>query len=299
MKITTVGTRGVVFTYDDFSTETTDCPTNVYVINGDKHIFVCDTYLGPEAMEAVILHIKQNFKKKPIVIFNSHYDFDHHWGNCAFDSKMILAHRLCRDLIEENGEADLETQKKWLKGDVKIILPDTTFEEEYNFEDEDVYFFHSPGHTEDSSSCYDKRDKILFVGDNIEKPIPYIRSDLEGVRRYIDTLKKYQSYEYDILIPGHGPISDNTLLETNLSYLDKFPELKDPVNVDLNGRQYYLIHLQNLSTLAKEYIKLNQKSEGIKYYQKLIALEKDTKILSEENRKYFNAKINELKNNKM
>jgi flavorubredoxin len=81
MEITTIGSRGVVFTFDDLSTDEYDSPTNVYVINGKEHIFICDTFLGSDSMKGVTDYIEKNFDEKPIIIFNSHYDYDHHWGN--------------------------------------------------------------------------------------------------------------------------------------------------------------------------------------------------------------------------
>ena len=45
MKVTEVGKRGVVFTFDDLSTEEMDAPTNVYVIIGEKYIFICDNFI--------------------------------------------------------------------------------------------------------------------------------------------------------------------------------------------------------------------------------------------------------------
>ncbi|MHA1211450.1 MAG: MBL fold metallo-hydrolase [Candidatus Heimdallarchaeota archaeon] len=295
MRTTKVGSRGVVFTFDDLTTEDAECPTNVYVINGNKHVFICDTFLGPDSMSGVKDYIEKHFGGKPIVIFNSHYDYDHHWGNCAFVSDMILSHSLCKTMIEKHGLDDLEKQKKWLRGEVKIVLPTTVFEEKYDFEDEGVHFFHTPGHTEDSASCYDCVDEILFVGDNIEEPIPYIRTGLEGIKIYIETVKNYLSYSFKTLIPGHGPITDRSLLDSNLSYLEHFPELKDPINLKVFVRNFYHIHLHNLTTLADEYLKSENKEEAIQLYNKFIAVAIETKAESDEVIERIKTKVKEIK----
>ncbi|NHJ47735.1 MAG: MBL fold metallo-hydrolase [Asgard group archaeon] len=295
MDISKVGSRGVVFTFYDLSTENYYCPTNVYVINGEEHIFVCDTFLGTDSMKGVIEYIESNFKRKPIVVFNSHYDYDHHWGNCAFQAEMILGHNKCKAKIDEQGQKDLEEYKKYIRGEVILTPPDKLFEKEIKFEVDQVKFFHSPGHTEDSSSCIDLKDMILFVADNVEDPVPYIRSNLDGIKQYVKTLKDYLKLDWDTLIPGHGTITDKTLLLSNLEYLEAFPKLAKPFDLDEYGPQYYHIHLHNLSTLASIYEKEGQKDKAIRYYQDLLDLAIEHNILKVEPLDKIKDKIDSLK----
>ncbi|NHJ38930.1 MAG: MBL fold metallo-hydrolase [Asgard group archaeon] len=295
MEITKIGSRGTVFTFDDLSTESYNCPTNVYVINGEKHIFICDTFLGPNSMKGVNDYIKKYYKDKTLIIFNSHYDYDHHWGNCAFKAEKIIAHKLCKARIKQEGKEDLENYKDYIRGNVVITLPDTVFEDGIDFPDEEVRFFHSPGHTEDSSSCIDMKDKILFAADNIEDPIPYIRSNLDGIRLYTDTLKKYLEMDWSILIPGHGSITNKTLLLQNLTYLESFPNLTESVNVEKYGNYYYRVHLQNLSTFANILQDERNIGEALKYYQKIITLGEKYKLLKKETIDKIKQKILDLK----
>jgi cyclase len=297
MKITEVGKRGVVFTFDDLSTEEMDAPTNVYVIIGEKYVFICDTFLGPGSMKGVKEYLKK-YSDKTIIIFNSHYDWDHHWGNCAFPNARIYAHHLTRDKIIAEGEKGLEDYKKFQRGKIIITPPNTVFYNALSFIDEKVDIFHSPGHTEDSSSCFDLESNILFVGDNVEDPIPYIRSDLDGVTEYVETLELYNMLEFDKLIPGHGPISNKKLLQQNLEYLKHFPELEGPVDLKKFGKPYYHIHLHNLSTLASERLKKEQYDDSIKYYQLAIDLGKKYELIKPESIKRVKEKIEEIKKEK-
>ncbi len=294
MKITEVGKRGVVFTFDDLSTEEYDSPTNVYVIIGEKHIFICDTFLGPGSMTGVKEYLKK-YSDKTIIIFNSHYDWDHHWGNCAFPGARIYAHHLTRDKILEEGEKGLETYNKIQRGEITITPQNTVFYNAMSFIDEKVDIFHSPGHTEDSSSCFDLESNVLFVGDNVEDPIPYIRSDLEGVAEYVETLELYYMLEFEKLIPGHGPIADKKLLKQNLDYLKHFPELEEPIDVKKLGKPFYHIHLHNLSTLGEELIKKEQYEDAIKYLQQVLELGKKFELMKADNIKKVKGKIEEIK----
>lgn len=57
---------------------------------------------------------------------------------------------------------------------IRITLPNSTFTEKFMFEEEWVEFFYTPGDSEDLSSCYDYKERILFVENNIGDPIMYI-----------------------------------------------------------------------------------------------------------------------------
>ncbi|MHA1124070.1 MAG: MBL fold metallo-hydrolase [Candidatus Heimdallarchaeota archaeon] len=293
MKIQKLSERGIVFTFMDLSSPDYYCPTNIYAINGDKHIFLCDTYLGPEIMEKVVAHLEKEFGKKPFVIFNSHKHWDHHWGNCYFDDAVILSHKLTVGLIEKDGEEELKLNAKYLKGKVVIKLPNKTFEKECTeYSKEKVTFFHSPGHTEDSSSCYDSESKVLFVSDNVEVPIPYITSSDLSV--YIATLKNYLEYPAEFIIPGHGDVSDKNLIEANLHYLESFPEINDDIYAKENERSFHLVHMTNLSTVAKEYYDKADYTNARKFYKIILSLNNEMTILREESQKILGTRLKEI-----
>jgi len=282
MKIEHVGKRGIVFTFDDLSTPEYDCPTNVYVINADKSFYICDTFLGPASMKGVKSYLKESFSEKPFIIFNSHSHWDHHWGNCAFPNSKIIAHELCLEKIQQNAEEELERNKNFLRGKVVIIPPNLLFKNNLNFEEDGVKLFHTPGHTEDSSSCYDVQDNILFAADNIEEPIPYLNSTLEGIQTYINSIKKYLELKVNVVIPGHGKISDNSLIEKNLEYLENFPELIEPVDLEKNGKPFYLVHISNLSKVASLMEKVENNLEAKNLYQKTLEIAKEINYENKE-----------------
>jgi cyclase len=218
MNVKRIGTRGIVFTFFELN----GYPTNVFVINGSTHFFVCDTFLGPDSMAEMKAHLMTQYTEKPFVIFNSHYHWDHIWGNCAFPDSVILSHHYCRETIAEEGESELEHYKEYTQGNVEICLPTVTFNERILFPQEDVEFFYSPGHTRDSASCLDHVDNTLFVGDNIEAPIPYLF--YSGLGEYVRTLELYQQLRVSRLVPGHGEPCDYSLLHENLEYISAFIE---------------------------------------------------------------------------
>ncbi|MFX0115916.1 MAG: MBL fold metallo-hydrolase [Candidatus Hodarchaeota archaeon] len=245
MKIQKIGARGAVFSfYHDYIGDT----TNVYVIQGSKHIFLCDTFLGPIPMNKVLNYLQRSdLLSKPIVVFNSHSHWDHHWGNCSFQSSLILSHEQCRENIATEEAKTLLKLKEHQQGRVEIIPPNAVFAKRILFPEEQVEFFHTPGHTADSASCLDQRDRVLFAADNIERPFPYLyEADLNC---YIKTLEGYLTSEIKAYIPGHGEICfDKTMIQENLEYLRSFKS--QTVKVTSLTKAQLRRHFANLETLG-------------------------------------------------
>ena len=99
MAIRQMGERGFLYTFDD--------DISVYLIAGSKGTIICDTHLGPASMEEVRDFLVSRNEPDPVMVFNSHSDWDHIWGNCAFPGSCIIAHETCRQRMLERGAFDL------------------------------------------------------------------------------------------------------------------------------------------------------------------------------------------------
>ncbi|TDX48802.1 glyoxylase-like metal-dependent hydrolase (beta-lactamase superfamily II) [Orenia marismortui] len=246
LEIKKVGNRGVLFKFFYLQDTGFGVTTNVYLINTKNYVFVCDTFLGPDSMKEVKNYIDINLPNKIIIIFNSHYDWDHIWGNCIFKENIIISHKLCRNNIIRAGEKELEVYSEYKRGDVEIIPPNLTFDNKISFEEEGVEFFHSPGHTNGSASCIDLVDKVLFAGDNVEYPIPYFQAD--NIYDYKDTLEKYLNLDIKKVIPGHGEISNKSLIKENITYINNIITGDIEEYLDFKYRK---VHLENLNRIGK------------------------------------------------
>ena len=171
MEIKEVASRGILFTFYDIG-----MATNVYNIVGRDYFFIVDSYLGPKTMEKVDRYLRNRFGDKKYIVINTHSDWDHIWGNIFFEGGKIIGHRDIAKNILVDGEKYLEKYSKYKRGEVKLLLPNILFDGELEFLDEDIYIFTSKGHTDDSISVVDRRDRVLLAGDNIEGPIPYLQS---------------------------------------------------------------------------------------------------------------------------
>lgn len=270
LKINKISDNTIIFSFfDEFIADT----TNIMIFIGKKNIFVCDTFLGPDSITEIQQYLKENYsnslKNKKVVVFNSHSDWDHIWGNCSewFTNSLIISHYNSYFLQKNEAVSKLEELSKHSRGKVKIKLPNLLFDTKIEFPEDNISFFHTPGHTKGSASCYIENKDILFVGDNLEEPLPYIYYYNEGFTDYISTLKKYLSLNPKIVIPGHGKISNLNLIQDNLKYIRNMASRQVQVEKLENKQQGN--HLSNLNSLYKYNIQMNNKIEALRFLEML------------------------------
>ncbi|MHA1124069.1 MAG: MBL fold metallo-hydrolase [Candidatus Heimdallarchaeota archaeon] len=292
MQIQEIGDSGIVFSLkDESSYPDYYCPANIYVVNGNEHFFISDGYFGPEILKEVVNYLEKEFEKKQYVLFSSHWHWDHLRGNNFFDDATIISHQLTKKLIIKNNIDKSLVMGKYRQR--KIVLPNLTFSKEYTeFENENITFFHSPGHSEDSSSCYDSKNKVLFAGDNIEYPFPYVTSS--DLSTYISTLKKYLKYPIEFVIPSHGYVSDKKLIESNLRYLESLPEINPDMYTEEDKESFLSETIKNLTTIGEDFFVKDEFEKAKIYYEKIALINTEEKILPEESVKDLETKLKEI-----
>ncbi len=213
MKQYSIGQRGQLFIFDDL----VGFSTHVYVIIGEEHVFVIDTYLGASYIEPVLKYLEALIETRKTVIVNTHYDWDHIWGNSAFPQGLFVAHDLFSKELGIHFAEQLKENQKYIRDQIEIPIPNITFSEKITFLNERVGIFHSPGHTSDSISIYDSIDQVLIVGDNVEEPELYENDVSREI--FINTLESYKKYPFRYLIAGHYWSEDDKTLTDNISKL--------------------------------------------------------------------------------
>lgn len=178
------------------------CDLNIGLILGKHRNYVIDTGLGENSVLPVLEHLQ---KGKPTIVINTHSHWDHVWGNHKFADCPIIAHKLCRETLDEIWDSEVERCKKFIDGEVRKCLPNVTFEGKMHFPDDGLTLFHSPGHAPDGISIYDAVDKILYVGDEIgdtdDEIIPNIYTDKATLMK---TLEMWKKLDFEIAISGHN-----------------------------------------------------------------------------------------------
>ena len=208
MQIRTINSRGTLFTF-----QTTDWDLNIYLIKGRRYNYIIDTGLGNDCMTAVMNYLEPDDKKT--IVINTHYHWDHIWGNTTLKDSVLISHKLSYDMITANWDGMLEKNRRYGFGEVTLRLPDLVFEKEMFFPEDRIRLFHSPGHSSDSISILDEEDQVLIIGDNIGDNMEEIFPNLECDKEiYYDTLKSYLTLDYNTCISGHNTILTRENLET-------------------------------------------------------------------------------------
>jgi len=203
MKIEKVGKRNIVFKYD-----LTEWNLNLHLILGERYNYIVDTGLGSESVAPIQDYLGNS--QKPIIAINTHYHWDHIWGNHCFNEYSIISHSRCRELIAENWTEMLGGNAAYIRGDIKMCLPNLIFDNCLYFPDDGVRVFYTPGHTIDCISIFDERDKILNAGDNIGDTMQEIVPSLKtGKDVYLGSIHKYKELDVTACISGHNDILGN------------------------------------------------------------------------------------------
>lgn len=214
-----LGARSILFTFFDLGTFEAGYTTNVVVVLGKKRNFVLDTFLGPASMAPVREVLAREGGRKPVVVFDSHSDWDHVFGNCAFPRAAVAGTARCRSNLLAHGGEMLRGFAEWRRGRVRLVPPDLVFENRLDFPEDGVTLLAAPGHTLDSAvaSIADPDGPILFAGDDVERPLPCLsQPDLALYRR---TLEGLLALAPKVVVPGHGEPEGPELVRATMDYL--------------------------------------------------------------------------------
>lgn len=219
--------------------------TNVFLIEKKSKVFLIDTFCGPHSMKPIKKILEDNYNSKDLIVINTHFHWDHVWGNSSFKDNIIISHELCRELLDKNWEEQLKENEKYILGSVEKFLPNFTFKESINFHNEGIEIFYSPGHSADSISIFDHDEKILYVGDNLEKPIIYVEND--DIESYIKTLKRYLDYKPKKIMAGHTLDLNEEDINKIIKYLNNLKngnklEFETEYMRKIHMKNYYMIH---------------------------------------------------------
>ena len=95
---------------------------------------------------------------------------------------------------------------------------------------------HVGGHTNSTIVIYLVEDKVLFTGDAAEtNQHPY--KGRANFRQWIEGLKKIQEIDFDVMVPGHGEVSDKAEAAKMLVYFEKLWDEVSQLHKDGRSRE--------------------------------------------------------------
>lgn len=198
--------------------------TNSSFVIGDRSVAVIDTQVNRPSAERLLAAIRTVTSKPISHVINTHYHWDHTNGNHVFKNAgaEIVSSRLTKDFMVSRNER----QKEFLAGrgfelGSDPLLPETVFEGEQELELGGMrlrLFFAGRAETDDATAVHVPSESVLMSGDTVMTgSFPIFGQPVwdEGLQNedWISAIRMLQSLEPKRILPGHGPVTDDTGLE--------------------------------------------------------------------------------------
>jgi glyoxylase-like metal-dependent hydrolase (beta-lactamase superfamily II) len=224
---------------------------NIGIVVGDHAALVIDTGLGQRNAEYVLSQAKRLANDRPLYLTITHFHPEHGFGAQVFKGEAtIVYNRAQRAELRRKGQAYLHMFTGLAPAiaaelvDVELTEPDITYDggqAEIDLGGRKAELRASgPAHTSsDQTILVD--GKVLFTGDLAETrmfPIaPYFPPHDTDVDpgRWITVMDELLALQPEIVVPGHGEVTDATLLTDVRDYLTHIRERTDHLRAEGAG----------------------------------------------------------------
>jgi glyoxylase-like metal-dependent hydrolase (beta-lactamase superfamily II) len=200
---------------------------DAYTIQTERALIICDTLLCPDDMQRVSHAPGVDSAEKPLLVINSHADWDHVWGTQYLVEQyapIIIAHEHSRTRLLSDEEKNLlrAFQEKFAVFRPVVLVPPTvTFRETLTIYGGDLTLelFSAPGHQPDQIALWIPEIQLLLAFDALEYPLPSIGAP-ELVPAMFQSIERFQELQPKHVLSSHREDSSSpSLITQNLHYL--------------------------------------------------------------------------------
>jgi glyoxylase-like metal-dependent hydrolase (beta-lactamase superfamily II) len=230
----------------------------MFLVVGPERALLIDTAYGLGDLPGLAAEITGG---KPLLVANTHEHFDHAYGNCRFEK--VYCHEYLVPYLETQNEHiwdylfDEYGDNIWVEFDRNDLPRFKKYEivgvaDGYKFDlggGHEVELMYQGGHSAGHAAYIDKRNRIVFTGDNVicdtsgcgsvnvTRPGPH--SENQMLKAYAGNLKRLidRGDEYDYVYPAHFMVDvEKTVLPSQLATIDAI--LADPETCDWRSESY-------------------------------------------------------------
>ena len=186
---------------------------NIGVVLGEDGVLLIDTRESHEAAEELARELCALTSKPVRWIVNTHWHWDHVFGNAVFPHATIWGHRLCRRALRDNPDQHRNDARKWMPDErfgeierVEIVPPHETFEALTSIDiggKKVEAAYHGRGHTDGDILIH--CGEVTFMGDLVEEGAPPKMGDSYPFD-WPATLAAARSTLRSTVVPGHGEL---------------------------------------------------------------------------------------------
>lgn len=191
---------------------------NVGVVAGADALAVIDTRSDVVAGRELRDHLRQLSPLPVGWVVNTHYHWDHTWGNEVFTGAALWGHDRCAEEMRDNGETHRARVKEMAPeyagryDAVTITPPDNTFPETATLDlgprSVELSYL-GRGHT--NSDIVARVAGVTFAGDLVENGAPPAFGDSFPLD-WPDAVAGILAQGDAIVVPGHGPVADRAFV---------------------------------------------------------------------------------------
>ncbi|MDH3500449.1 MAG: MBL fold metallo-hydrolase [Acidimicrobiia bacterium] len=190
---------------------------NIGVIMGEAGIAIVDTRASHRQADELRAELAQLTTSPIVAVINTHYHWDHVWGNARFPAVPIWGHVRCKEFLESDGNQMIDDALGWMPkehhDEIRAVVttpPTHVFEAVARLDlgDREIWLsYHGRAHTDSDIVIRVPDAEVTFLGDLIEEGAP----PQFGSSFPLDWPPTIQAIERNLartIVPGHGDVVD-------------------------------------------------------------------------------------------
>lgn len=194
---------------------------NIGVVVGAESVLLIDSRASHRQADELRAELKTLTHLPVGWVINTHFHWDHTWGNARFPEAALWGHDLCRSEMIEHGEAArrrvlerMPAEDQAAVKEVVITPPTATFSDTAQIDVGNRRIdlsYHGRGHTNSDIAVCVSDANVVFAGDLIEEGAPPSFGDAFP----LDWATTLDTIVWDtIVVPGHGDVVDTSFVAT-------------------------------------------------------------------------------------
>jgi len=212
-------------------------------LNTKEGVILIDTPQQPSYAKR--LNEELNQKNRIIYVINTEHHRDHVMGNYFFLVPIVSHEKTREAILNLPMDSIIEKFKRFEPAFMEsleeyfIKAPSITYSDRLTIYsgDHTIELINLPGHTAGQTAVYIPQERVVFTGDNIFcKVQTFIHQGFP--EEWIDSLKKIESLDIDVIIPGHGEICDKSYIPEQISFIQEWVDtVKDAIQKGLTKEE--------------------------------------------------------------
>jgi glyoxylase-like metal-dependent hydrolase (beta-lactamase superfamily II) len=210
------------------------------LILGGSDVVVIDTRSTPVQAGELADAIRELTRDPVSIVLNTHWHWDHTFGNSVFRPATIWGHALVPTRLRERGVPTIEKAMGWvpaIAADLRTVVidpPDRTFEDVATVlagDRELRLSYHGRAHTDTDIVIEVLDANVVFAGDLVEEGATPSFGDSFPME-WPDTVARLLPLATGAVVPGHGAVGDRGFVETQLAEFRALAALARRVHAD-------------------------------------------------------------------